>query len=338
MYRYAGNFAYREQARDHHVFALGVDGQSLASHFGRNAAHHVVAGRDNRDRFFHRIDVSERTGKFQNARQTGFQHFFTQMVEFQFGVRTPRAVATATFTDFDHDRTRHHVTARQVFRVRRITLHKAFAVFIQQITAFATATFRHQNPRARDAGRVELPHFHILYRYACTQRHTDTVAGVDVGVGGGLINTACPAGRQNGRARFEVHDFAGFNTQRGTSHHCAILVFHQIERIPFREDGGVVFQVLLIQRVQQCVTGTVSRCCGTCRLLAAEVFRLAAKRTLIDTAIIQTGERETHMFQLQNGFRAGLTHIFDRVLVTDVVGAFNGIVHVPFPVIFMGVA
>ncbi|CZY47244.1 Uncharacterised protein [Enterobacter hormaechei] len=89
--------------------------------------------------------------------------------------------------------------------------------------------------------------------------------------------------------------------------------------------------------MQQRVAGTVSRRCGTCRLLAAEVFRLAAKRTLIDGAIFQTGERQTHVVQLQNRFRAGFTHIFDGILVTDVIGTFYRIVHVPFPVIFMGI-
>ena len=44
------------------------------------------------------------------------------------------------------------------------------------------------------------------------------------------------------------------------------------------------------------------------------------------------------MLQLENRFRAGFTHIFDRVLVADIVGTLDGIVHVPFPVIFMGVA
>jgi succinate dehydrogenase/fumarate reductase flavoprotein subunit len=35
----------------------------LEGHFGRNTAHHVVAGWDNRDRLFHRIDVSKGTGQ-----------------------------------------------------------------------------------------------------------------------------------------------------------------------------------------------------------------------------------------------------------------------------------
>jgi succinate dehydrogenase/fumarate reductase flavoprotein subunit len=37
------------------------------------------------------------------------------------------------------DGTRHHVTTRQVFGVRGITLHKAFAVFIEQITTKVAA-------------------------------------------------------------------------------------------------------------------------------------------------------------------------------------------------------
>ncbi len=89
--------------------------------------------------------------------------------------------------------------------------------------------------------------------------------------------------------------------------------------------------------MQKRVTGTVGRCCGTGRLLAAEVLRLAAKRTLIDGAVLQAGERQTHMVQLQNRFRAGFTHIFNGVLVTDVIGAFHRVVHMPFPVIIMGI-
>ncbi len=210
-------------------------------------------------------------------------------------------------------------------------------MFVQQVATFTTAAFCHQNARAGDAGWVELPHLHILHRYARADSHTNAVTGVDVGVSGGLINTACTAGRQHGCTGFEVDHFAGFNAQCGTTYHCAIGIFHQIQRIPLGEDGGVIFQVLLVQGVQQGVTGTVSRRRGTCRLLAAEIFRLAAKRTLIDSAIFQTGERQTHMIQLQNRFRAGFTHIFDGILVADIIGTFHRVVHVPFPVIFMGI-
>ncbi len=87
------------------------------------------------------------------------------------------------------------------------------------------------------------------------------------------------------------------------------------------------FRFCWIQGVQQRVAGTVSRRRGTCRLLAAEVFRLAAERALINTAVVKTGERQAHMFQLKNRFRAGLTHIFDGVLVANIVRPFYGVVH-----------
>ena len=119
-------------------------------------------------------------------------------------------------------------------------------MFVQQVAAFTTAAFCYQNAGTGDTGWVELPHFHILNRHACADCHADTVTGVDVGVGGGLVNTACTAGGQHGCAGFEVNDFTGFDTQRGTTDHCAIGIFHQIQRIPLGEDGGVVFQVLLI--------------------------------------------------------------------------------------------
>ena len=247
VYRYAGDFAYRKQPRNHYVFALLVDGQRLAAHFGRNTAHHIVAGWNDRNRLFHRVDVGKGTGEFQDTRQAGLKHFFTEVIEFQLGVRAPRTVAAATFTDFYHDGTRHHVATRQVFRVRRITLHKALAVFIQQIAAFAAAAFGHQNPRPGNTGRVELPHFHILYRNAGADRHANAVAGIDMRIGGGLINTAGAAGRQHGGAGFEVNHFTGLDAQGGTADHRAIGVFHQIQRVPLGENRGVIFQVLLIE-------------------------------------------------------------------------------------------
>ncbi len=49
--------------------------------------------------------------------------------------------------------------------------------------------------------------------------------------------------------------------------------------------------------------------------------------------VLGTGERQTHVVQFENRSRAFLTHVFDSVLVTDIVGTLDGIVHVPAPVI-----
>ena len=39
------------------------------------------------------------------------------------------------------------------------------------------------------------------------------------------------------------------------------------------------------------------------------------------------------MFELKNSFGAYATHILDGVLVANIVGTFNGIVHMPTPII-----
>ncbi|BAK10574.1 conserved hypothetical protein conserved hypothetical protein [Pantoea ananatis AJ13355] len=337
VYRYAGDFTHREQARNHFIFALLIHTQRLTGDFGWHAAHHVVTGWDNRNRLFNRVNVSKGTGQLKDARQARFQHFRTQVIEFQLDVRAPWTVATTTFTDLHHHRTGHNVTTGKVFGVRRIALHETLTVFVQQITAFTTTAFGDQYTSTGDTGWVELPHFHILHRHARAQRHANTVAGIDVGVRRGLINTSCTARRQNGGLGFEVNRFAGFHADCRTAYDGTVVIFDQIQCIPFGEDSGFIFQVLLIQRMQQCVAGTVGRCGSTRRLLTAEVFRLTTKRTLINAAVIKTGEGQAHVLQFQNRFRTDVTHVFDRVLVTDVVGTFDGVIHMPFPVIVMGV-
>ncbi len=86
--------------------------------------------------------------------------------------------------------------------------------------------------------------------------------------------------------------------------------------------------------MQQRVTGTVGSGTGTGRLATlTEVLGLATERTLVDTAGFGTGERQAHVVQFEDRSRAFLTHVFDSVLVTDVVGTLDGIVHVPAPVV-----
>ena len=86
--------------------------------------------------------------------------------------------------------------------------------------------------------------------------------------------------------------------------------------------------------MQQCVTGTVSCSTGASRLATlAKVFRLTAKGALINAAFFGARKWQTHVLELENRFRAGLTHILNRFLITNKVSAFNGVIHVPLPLI-----
>ena len=86
------------------------------------------------------------------------------------------------------------------------------------------------------------------------------------------------------------------------------------------------------------MTGTVGSRRGTGSLLATEVLGLAAKRTLIHGTVLKTGEGQAHVLQFIDGLGAGLAHVLDGFLITDVIGALDGVIHVPLPVVVVGIA
>src|SRR5690606_11476598 len=333
VYGYASHFAYGEQAVDDAVVTVQVLGNGLAMDIGSHATHHVVTGRDHRHRRSDRVNMGEGLGQFTDTRQAAVQYFFTQVVELQHHVVAIRTTAVTGQDLLDHG-AGYHVTAGKVLGVGRITLHEALAVLVDQVSTFTTATFGNQYPGTGNTGRVELPHFHVLYRHASTQRHADAVAGVDQSIGSGGVDTARTTGGQHGGLGTDVDGFAGFNADGDNANDSAVLVLHQVNRVPLVKEGGVVVDVVLVQGVQQGVTGTVGRGTGTGSLTAITVvLGLATERTLVDTALLGTGERQSHVFQFEYGLRANGTHVFDSVLVTDIVGALDGIVHMPAPII-----
>src|SRR5690625_2771828 len=79
---------------------------------------------------------------------------------------------------------------------------------------------------------------------------------------------------------------------------------------------------------------TVSSSTGTSGLhWVIRTFGLTTERTLINTALLRTRERQTHVLKLKHHLRAHLTHVFNGVLVTDVVRPLYSVVHMPTPII-----
>ena len=335
VYRYTGYFTDREETVNKLVFtfmaARQLDG--LTMNVGGDTTHHVVTGWYYRDRLFHRIGLCEGNGQFTDARQAAVQHFFTQVIQLQEYVITIRA-GTTTVQNFHHHGTGNNVTGRQIFGVRRVTLHEALAVLVDQVATLTPATLGYQHTGASDAGRVELPHFNVLHRQTSTQGHAHAVTGVDQGIGGRGVDTTGTTGGKDGGLGLEEHGLTGLDVDGDHTTDITLIVLDQFRGIPLVVELGAVLQVLLIQGVQQRVTGTVSSSTGTSSLTTfTEVLGLTTKRALVDTTFFGTGERQTHMIQLEHRFRADITHVFDSVLVTDVIGTFNGIVHVPAPII-----
>ena len=82
------------------------------------------------------------------------------------------------------------------------------------------------------------------------------------------------------------------------------------------------------------MTGAVGGGTGASGLATLTVILgLATKGTLVNTTLFRTGERQAHVFQLKHRLGTFATHIFDGVLVADIVGALDCVIHVPAPVI-----
>lgn len=130
--------------------------------------------------------------------------------------------------DFDYDGMCYYVMICQVFGVWCIMFYKVFVVFVQQVIVFVVVVFCYQYVCFGDVGWVELLYFYVLYWDIGMQCYIDIVIGVDVSVGGGLVDMVCVVGCQYCCVGFEVYYFIGFDVQCGIFYYCVILVFYQI--------------------------------------------------------------------------------------------------------------
>lgn len=84
--------------------------------------------------------------------------------------------------------------AQRSFWPHAVVLQIAVAIFVDQNTAFTTATFGHQDTGTWQTRRVILNEFHITQWNAMAQRHTHAVTGYNTAVSVVAINatrTAC---------------------------------------------------------------------------------------------------------------------------------------------------
>ena len=96
---------------------------------------------------------------------------------------------------------------------------------------------------------------------------------------------------------------------------------------------------LAVERVQHGVAGAVGGGAGALGGRAfAEFRRHAAERALIDAAVLGARERHAVVLEFVDGFRRVAAEIFDRVLIAEPVGALDGVVHVPAPIVGAHVA
>ena len=85
--------------------------------------------------------------------------------------------------------------------------------------------------------------------------------------------------------------------------------------------------------MQNGVTGAVRSGAGALCCAFTKVGGHAAKRALVDFAIVGAREGHAVVLEFDNGRNGFATHIFDGVLIAQPVRPLDGVVHVPFPVV-----
>src|SRR3569623_1227768 len=321
VHRHARALAHRIQAR-HRLLDAARAGHDLAVAIGRDAAHRVMRGREHRYCLFRRVDVQEGVHHVAYAGQTVVDHLFAEVVDLELHVIAMRPTAAA-LAYLGRDRAAHHVATREVLRLGRVALQAAFAVLVDEITALATRAFGNELALAGDAGRMELEELHVFERKTRAQHHAHAVAGVDARVGVGAEQAADAARRDLERHRAED---------------ITLVVLDEVYRIKLVEKMRLRADVLLIERVQDRMARAIRRRAGARGLIAAEVLALATEGALIDLAVVKPRERHACVLELHHQARGRSAHVFDGVLVAEVIAALHRVVLVPVPVVRAHVA
>src|ERR1700721_2758447 len=105
-----------------------------------------------------------------------------------------------------------------------------------------------------------------------------------MGGGTGEIGTAITARSQNGDMRVETVDCSVIEVPGDNAPACAVLIHQKVEREILDKKLGVVFERLLVERVQNGMAGAVRCCAGALRLTFAKIGGHAAKGALVNLA------------------------------------------------------
>ncbi len=171
--------------------------------------------------------------------------------------------------------------------MRGIALHEALALAVGHIPAFAARALGDQAAGAINAGRVKLDELHVLQRQSGPQHHRIAVAGAGMGRSAGEISTAIAAGGEDDDVGAEAMKRAVFKVPRHDPPASALLVGDQVQDKIFDEKLSIVLQALLIERVDQRVSGAVGRGAGAPgRIAVAVIHHVSAKRPLVDLTVL----------------------------------------------------
>lgn len=239
-----------------------------------------------------------------------------KMRELQVDVVLLRTDTTA-LTNLNSHRTGDDVTRGQILGSGRVALHEALTLRVEEVTTLTTRALSDQAASAVDTGRVELDEFQILERQTGTCDHGHTVTSASVCASSAEVSLAVTTGGQDSLVRAEAMDRTVLHVERDDTDAFAIL-HDQVKRKVLDEEVGVVAERLTVQSVKHGVSSSVGGGGATVGLATlAVVERLTAEGTLVDLAVLGTGEGKTEVLELDDSAGSLTTHVVNSVLVTQ---------------------
>ncbi len=236
----------------------------LAVEVGRDPAHVVVDGRQHWDGLPRHVHAGEDLRRLADPGQALVEQGGAEVLEVEQDV-VPVRPAAAPLVDLDRHGPAHDVAAGEVLGRGRVALHEAFALRVREVAALAARSFRDEAARAVDAGRVELGELHVLERQAGAQRHGVAVARAGVGGRAGEVDATVAARGQDRAMRAEAVQPAVLEAPGQHAAAGAVVVHQQVERDVLDEELRPVPEALLVERVEDGVTGAVRGRAGALR-------------------------------------------------------------------------
>ncbi len=314
--------------RDARALAGGVETfqRRAPPDVGINAAHVVVRARPDRDRLVDRVDPGEDHRELAGPVEALEDLLRAQVPKVQQDV----PINAAALVDLRLLRARDDVARGQLHRVRRVALEEAFALRVDQVGAFTARALGDQHARRRQRSRVELHHLHILERDPGAQRHRHPVAGARIRVGRTRVEPAGTAGGDDDGLRADRGE-AAVEQVPGDHALAAVVVDRELPDEELLVDLQLALQHLLVEDVDEHVTGDVRRV-GRARLAGR------AEGALRDPAVLGAREDRSPVLELVDVVGRLVAEDLDRVLVAEVVRAFDGVEGVLFGIVLRRVA
>ncbi len=316
---------HRRLLRPHDDLALDVR---------RDAAHRVVRGRLGRHGLGGRLHAQVDPRELRDVGDLLLDDLAGQVADVD--VHVVLAVDAAAFLDLLVDRAAHHVPRREVLDGRRVPLHEALAVAVQQDAALAPHGLGDEDAQLVDPGRVELVHLHVLEGDPSPERHRRAVAGQRVGVRRDLEDPPVAAGGEQDRLRLEHVQFAGGQLV-GDDAGAPTVLHQQVQHVELVEEPDVALDALLVERLQDHVARAVGREAGPADRTLTVVARVPPEPPLVDPALGSPVEGESPVLELDDPVDRLVAHDLGGRLVDQVVAALDRVERVPLGVVLLDV-